>query len=52
MQKVFVTNELSFFVRSGPGVVNDFRLVDAETWEGGRGARCRFWRDVAPRVPE
>ena len=52
MKSIFATPDLSYFERFGPGVTNDFRLVNAETWEGGRGARCRFWRDVAPRVPE
>ena len=50
--QVNVTQDLQYLVRSDPGVVNDFRLVNADTWEGGRGARCRFWRDVGPRVPE
>ncbi|KAK8065465.1 carboxylesterase family protein [Apiospora hydei] len=36
---------------SGSGIVNTFRLVNATSWEGGRGERCAFWRDVAPRVP-
>ncbi|MCJ1373276.1 hypothetical protein MMC20_004504 [Loxospora ochrophaea] len=35
-----------------PGLVNDFTLVNAYTWEGGRGARCEFWRNVSARVPE
>lgn len=52
LQSVFVTDELSYFLRLDPGVTNDFRLVNAETWEGGRGARCRFWRDIAARVPQ
>lgn len=47
-----VMPDLSFFLRSDPGVTNDFRLVNADTWEGDRGTRCRFWRSVAPRVPE
>ncbi|XPS67857.1 hypothetical protein M3J09_000151 [Ascochyta lentis] len=34
-----------------PGIQNDFRVVDALKWEGGRGARCAFWRSVAGRVP-
>lgn len=49
---VFVTPDLSYFERFDPGVTNDFRLVNADTWEGGRGARCQFWRNVAARVPE
>lgn len=35
-----------------PGLKNDFQLVDAYAWEGGRGARCDFWRSVAAIVPE
>ena len=35
-----------------PGLVNDFTLVDAYTWEGGRGVRCDFWRAVGEIVPE
>lgn len=48
---VTVTDELSYYVRQGDGIVNTFRLANAETWEGGRGDRCTFWRHVAPRVP-
>lgn len=36
----------------GPGLVNHFTVVDGYTWEGGRGARCDFWRQVGPIVPE
>ncbi|KAK8004518.1 hypothetical protein PG989_004237 [Apiospora arundinis] len=46
-----VTPDLSYYVRNGSGVVNIFRLVNATSWEGGRGARCSFWSEVAPRVP-
>ena len=28
-----------------------FSLVNAYTWEGGRGKRCEFWRSIAPKVP-
>ncbi|KAI5361710.1 putative carboxylesterase, type B, carboxylesterase type B, carboxylesterase type B, active [Septoria linicola] len=35
----------------GPGLKNDFRIVDAYGWEGGRGRRCEFWERVAERVP-
>ena len=52
VKNVPVTPDFSYNLRLGPGVTNDFRLVNADTWEGGRGSRCRFWRDVAPRVPE
>jgi hypothetical protein len=48
---VTVTDDLSFNVRTGAGIVNKFSLVDAFTWEGGRGARCDFWRTIAPNVP-
>lgn len=34
-----------------PGVQNEFSVVDALTWEGGRGARCEIWRSIASRVP-
>ena len=34
------------------GAVNDFRLVNAYTWEGGRGMRCDFWRSMGEIVPE
>ncbi|EHK47289.1 uncharacterized protein TrAtP1_010045 [Trichoderma atroviride] len=48
---VTVTDELSYYVRQGAGIVNTFRLANATTWEGGRGDRCRFWQSIAPRVP-
>ncbi|PTB62248.1 alpha/beta-hydrolase [Trichoderma citrinoviride] len=51
VQLVTVTEELSYYVRGGEGVVNEFRLADGRSWEGGRGQRCEFWRAVAPRVP-
>ncbi|KAK0128822.1 hypothetical protein ONS95_000772 [Cadophora gregata] len=35
-----------------PGLRNNFTLVDAFSWEGGRGTRCDFWRSVGPIVPE
>ncbi|KAF2171883.1 hypothetical protein M409DRAFT_63427 [Zasmidium cellare ATCC 36951] len=37
---------------SGPGTNNDFRLVNAYSWEGGRGIRCDFWRSTGELVPE
>ncbi|KAH0302259.1 carboxylesterase type B, partial [Aureobasidium melanogenum] len=39
-------------VYEGPGLQNSFEVVNAYTWEGGRGTRCDFWRAVAPIVPE
>ena len=35
-----------------PGLTNDIRVVDAWSWEGGRGARCEFWKGLGARVPE
>lgn len=35
-----------------PGLMNSFEIVDAYTWEGGRGVRCDFWRSVGAIVPE
>lgn len=37
---------------TGQGAVNDFQLVNAYTWEGGRGMRCDFWRSMGELVPE
>jgi hypothetical protein len=48
---VTVTDELSYYVRQGDGIVNTFRLANATTWEGGRGDRCKFWQSIALRVP-
>lgn len=36
----------------GPGLQNNFSLVNAYTWEAGRGYRCDFWRAMAALVPE
>ncbi|PVH84457.1 carboxylesterase type B [Cadophora sp. DSE1049] len=36
----------------GPGLRNDIRLVNAYDWEGGRGKRCEFWREMGALVPE
>lgn len=47
-----VTTNLSYFERTGAGIVNTFRLADALAWEGGRGARCEFWQLVSTRVPQ
>ncbi|KAL2216662.1 putative carboxylesterase [Thermoascus aurantiacus ATCC 26904] len=38
-------------VYEGSGLKPDFALVDAYTWEGGRGQRCDFWRMMSARVP-
>jgi len=34
-----------------PGLRNDFSVVDAYNWEGGRGRRCEYWREIGPFVP-
>ncbi|KAH6642520.1 Alpha/Beta hydrolase protein [Boeremia exigua] len=33
-----------------PGIQNDFSVVDALSWEGGRGARCDFWKTLASKM--
>jgi carboxylesterase type B len=33
-----------------PGLKNDFSVVDAYDWEGGRGKRCEFWKSVADKI--
>ena len=35
-----------------PGLKNNFTLVNAYTWEAGRGIRCDFWRAMGSIVPE
>ena len=35
-----------------PGLKNAISAVNAYTWEGGRGARCEFWRKMSPQVPQ
>ncbi|PHH65379.1 hypothetical protein CDD81_2483 [Ophiocordyceps australis] len=47
---VTITDKLSYYVRSGAGMVNSFRLTDGQAWEGGRGARCEYWRNVSSRA--
>ena len=34
-----------------PGLANAIAVVPADTWEGGRGERCAFWRKLAPEIP-
>ncbi|OAL49201.1 alpha/beta-hydrolase [Pyrenochaeta sp. DS3sAY3a] len=34
-----------------PGLNNDFRIVDGYKWEGGRGNRCDYWRNIWSIVP-
>ncbi|EXJ90227.1 carboxylesterase 2 [Capronia coronata CBS 617.96] len=35
-----------------PGLQNNITLVNAWTWEAGRGYRCDFWRSMGGIVPE
>ncbi|RDL31136.1 Carboxylic ester hydrolase [Venustampulla echinocandica] len=35
-----------------PGLENDISMVNAYTFDRGRGARCDFWRSISSRVPE
>jgi hypothetical protein len=49
--QVIVTPNLTYYVWEGDNVVNHLRSANAYTWEGGRGRRCAFWRDVADRIP-
>jgi hypothetical protein len=52
VELVTVTDKLAYYVRTDPGVVNNFSLADAISWEGGRGNRCDFWQNVSARVPQ
>ncbi|KAI7564270.1 carboxylesterase type B [Hortaea werneckii] len=36
----------------GTGLMNDIHATNAYAWEGGRGARCDFWKRIGSRVPE
>ncbi|CAK4030301.1 Hypothetical predicted protein [Lecanosticta acicola] len=47
-----VTNDDGTFFCYGPGTFNQFREVNAYTWEGVRGTRCDFWRAMGEIVPE
>lgn len=48
---ITATENLQFTLYSDPGVKNYISVNDANLWEGGRGYRCDFWKQVAPRVP-
>lgn len=37
---------------TGPTLRNAFKLVDAYSWEGGRGKRCKFWQTLNPVIPQ
>ena len=34
-----------------PGLENAIDVVSANSWEGGRGGRCNFWKGMAPNIP-
>lgn len=36
----------------GPGLTAKIDVVDAWSWEGGRGERCEFWAKIGKWVPE
>ncbi|PKS12631.1 hypothetical protein jhhlp_000839 [Lomentospora prolificans] len=36
---------------AGPGQLNAIQASNADSWEGGRGARCDFWLSLAPSIP-
>lgn len=37
---------------SDPGLRNAISSADAYAWEGGRGKRCDFWKEMSPQVPQ
>jgi carboxylesterase type B len=43
---------LNTTVAVGPGLQNNFSLVNAYTWEDGRGFRCDWWRSTGISVPQ
>lgn len=51
---LFSTPDDSYYVTeyTGAGLEAKFDVVDAWSWEGGRGARCGLWAELAPQVPE
>lgn len=51
LAEVSVTPNLTYYERIGSGIVNNLRLVNALSWEGGRGSRCDFWRNISSKVP-
>ncbi|KAH8662901.1 carboxylesterase type B [Tricladium varicosporioides] len=51
-RSLFMGETISIPVSVGPGLRNNFSLVDSFTWEGGRGVRCDFWRAMGGLVPE
>jgi len=49
--RVQTTVDLYYNTYSDPGVSNQISLADAATWEGGRGKRCEFWKNMASKIP-
>jgi len=49
--EIFVQSGLPYCGVNGT-VENEISLVDAYSWEGGRGVRCDFWRMMGEKVPE
>ncbi|KAI1619145.1 carboxylesterase type B [Exophiala viscosa] len=47
-----ITSSYNITEYGKPGLQNNISLVNAWTWEAGRGYRCDFWRSVAAIVPE
>ncbi|KAH7062714.1 carboxylesterase [Paraphoma chrysanthemicola] len=45
-----IVNGLSITEFQEPGIVNNFSIANAKTWEGNRGERCDFWKQVAKQV--
>lgn len=52
LASVPTTAGLNLTEHVSPGLSNNFTLVNAYSWEGGRGMRCDFWRSMAALVPE
>jgi len=50
----FSTNVIGFNVveYQEPGLRNAITVANAYTWEGGRGQRCNFWKQMSPYVPQ
>ena len=46
-----VTKYLKYYTYSDPGMINEISTADADAWEGGRGERCKWWLDMAEKVP-
>ena len=50
--EVLISSGLKVKEDVGPGLENDFSLLNGYIWEGGRGLRCDFWQAMAAIVPE